>query len=796
MGLVKRPVFQALKCCAGDATRSIKPTITLSILEFNLQKCRNPKEFLQIHAQMVASGFIRDTFAASRLLSFSSAFPFLGLDYSRRLLHRIDNPNAFTWNTLMRACIRRNSPQFSLPLYRLMLGSDSAPDSYTHPIVVHASAVRSSEVEGKLIHAHVVKFGFDSDVYVLNTLINMYSVCGNLTDARLLFDRSPVLDSVSWNSMFAAHVHAGDVKEAFRIFDSMPEQNTIAANSMIALFGKCNLVSDARKLFDGMDARDMVSWTAMISCYEQNELFAEAWELFHRMKREGVSMDEVVMVSALSACSKLGPSKKGEVIHGLIIKDGLDCYVNPQNALIYMYSIHGNIVAARQLFDSCSFLDQISWNSMISGYLKCGLIGEARALFDAMPLKDAVSWSTMIAGYAQHDQFMETLELFSEMQVGHIKPDETTFVSVISACARLSALEQGKWVHAYIKKNGFAINVFLGTTLIDMYMKCGTLETAMEVFNGMKHRGTSTWNAVILGLAMNGLVKESFEKFEEMKSCGVPPNEITFVGVLGACRHSGLVDEGRQHFNTMKQVHGILPNIKHYGCMVDLLGRAGLLREAEELVESMPMTPDVATWGALLGACKKHGAIDIGERVGKKLIELEPHHDGFHVLLANIYASKGKWDDVMELRGTMRQRGVMKIPGCSMIESDGVIHEFLAGDRTHPDIEKIDKTLEEMTRRLKLEGYHPDTTDVAYDIEEEEKETTLYRHSEKLAIAFGLISTPPPAPIRIMKNLRICGDCHDAAKIISRAFQREIILRDRQRFHHFRQGLCSCTDFW
>ncbi|URD94049.1 PPR repeat [Musa troglodytarum] len=652
---------------------------------------------------MVASGFIRDTFAASRLLSFSAASPFLGLDYSRRLLHQIDDPNAFTWNTLMRACIHRNSPQFALPLYRLMLGSDSAPDSYTHPIVIHASAVRSSEVEGKLIHAHVVKFGFDSDVYVLNTLINMYSVC--------------------------------------------------------------NLVSDARKLFDGMDARDVVSWTAMISCYEQNELFAEALELFHRMKREGVSMDEVVMVSVLSACTKLGASKKGEVIHGLIIKDGLASYVNPQNALIYIY-------------------------------LKCGLINEARALFDAMPLTDAVSWSTMIAGYAQHDRFLETLELFSEMQVGHIKPDETTLVSVISACARLSALEQGKWVHAYIKKNDFVINVFLGTTLIDMYMKCGTLETAMEVFNGMKHRGTSTWNAVILGLAMNGHVKESFEKFEEMKRCGVPPNEITFVGVLGACRHAGLVDEGRQHFNTMQQVHGILPNIKHYGCMVDLLGRAGLLREAEELLESMPMTPDVAIWGALLGACKKHGAIDVGERVGKKLVELEPHHDGFHVLLANIYASKGKWDDVMELRGTMRQRGVMKIPGCSMIESDGVIHEFLAGDRTHPYIEKIDKMLEEMARRLKLEGYQPDTTDVAYDIEEEEKEITLYRHSEKLAIAFGLISTLPPAPIRIMKNLRICGDCHDAAKIISRAFQREIILRDRQRFHHFRQGLCSCTDFW
>ncbi|KAJ6823948.1 pentatricopeptide repeat-containing protein-like [Iris pallida] len=321
---------------------------------------------------------------------------------------------------------------------------------------------------------------------------------------------------------------------------------------------------------------------------------------------------------------------------------------------------------------------------------------------------------------------------------------------------------------------------------IDMYMKCGCVDTALEVFNGLEERGISTWNATVFGLAMNGFCKESFEKFTEMENSGVLPNEVTFLGVLlVACRHSGLVDEGRQYFKAMIHNYNIEPNIKHYGCVVDLLSRAGLLREAEELIKSMPMAPDVATWGALLGACKKYGENEIGERIGRNLVELEPKHDGFHVLLSNIYALKGKWDEVMELRGMVKRQRVVKVPGCSMMEFDGVVHEFLAGDSTHPRMKEIEKMLDEMASKLKEDGYQPNTTDVAFDIKEEEKESSLYRHSEKLAVAFGLISTSPPMPIRIMKNLRICSDCHAAAKIISRVFQREIVIRDRQLFHHF-----------
>ncbi|KAM7474339.1 hypothetical protein LguiB_021582 [Lonicera macranthoides] len=461
-----------------------------------------------------------------------------------------------------------------------------------------------------------------------------------------------------------------------------------------------------------------------------------------------------------------------------------------------MYSIYGNIIAAQKLFYGSYHLDQISWNSMISGYLKCGAVEKARSLFDSMPKKDIVSWSAMISGYTQHDRFSETLAMFQDMLLEDIRPDETTLVSVISACTQLTALDQGKWIHAFIKKNGLRVNIILGTTLIDMYMKCGCVDNALEVFYGMEEKGVSSWNALILGFAMNGMVERSLDMFSEMKTCDVVPNDITFVAVLSACRHMGLVDEGRQHFDSMVRTHKIEPNIKHYGCMVDLFGRAGLLKEAEELIRDMPMAPDVATWGALLGACKKHGDNEMGERVGRKLIELQPDHDGFHVLLSNIYASKGNWSDVHEIRGIMMQQGVVKTPGCSMIEANGVVHEFLAGDKSHTQTNEIEDMLNEMAKRLKLLGYSPDTNEVSFDIDDEDKETTLFRHSEKIAIAFGLIATCPPTPIRIMKNLRICVDCHVVAKLVSKAFDREIVVRDRHRFHHFKQGSCSCMEYW
>ncbi|KAK7244828.1 hypothetical protein RIF29_39655 [Crotalaria pallida] len=786
-----------IKSCS-TLKSTLRQTINLSILNTLLPQCTSINHFNQILSQMLLTGFIKDTFAASRLLNFSTHSIFIPFHYSLRIFTHVGNPNAFIWNTLMRAHLERNnSPRDAIFLYRLFLGSENAiPDNYTYPILLRCCTARSSDLEGKEIHCHVVKLGFDSDVYVRNTLMNLYSVCGNMMSARKVFDESPVLDLVSWNTILGGYVQVGDVKEAECVYSRMPERSTIASNSMIVLFGKKGCVVQARQVFDDIQLKDMISWSALVSCYEQNGMYEEALVLFVDMNAHGIMVDEVVAVSAISACTHLAIVKTGMSMHGLALKVGIDAYVSLQNALIHLYSSCGTIMDAQKLFNDGFLLDQISWNSMISGYLRYGSIEDAKTLFDSIPEKDVVSWSAMISGYAQHGRFSEAVAMFQEMQLHGIRPDVTALVSVISACTQLAALDLGKWVHAYISKNKVQVNVILGTTLMDMYMKCGSVENALEIFYAMEQKGVSTWNALILGLAMNGLVEKSLNMFADMKISGTLPNEITFMGVLGACRHMGLVDEGRRYFSSMTQEHKIEPNVKHYGCMVDLLGRAGLLKEAEELIESMPMAPDVATWGALLGACRKHHNNEMGERVGRKLIQLQPDHDGFHVLLSNIYASKGNWVDVLEIRGIMAQQGVVKTPGCSMIEANGIVHEFLAGDMTHPQINDIEHMLDVVAEKLKIEGYTPTTSEVSLDIDEEEKESALFRHSEKLAVAFGLITIAPPTPIRIIKNLRICNDCHTVVKLISKAFDREIVVRDRHRFHHFKHGSCSCMDFW
>ncbi|CAI8596622.1 unnamed protein product [Vicia faba] len=776
---------------------ALTPTINLSILETNLQRCQWVNQFKQILSQMILTGFITDTYAASRLINFSTHSNFIPFYYSLKIFNHLHNPNTFIWNTVMRSHLEHhNSPHQAINFYKLFLLQNTPPDHYTYPILLRSCAARVSEPEGQQIHDHVVKSGFDSDVYVRNTLINLYAVCGNMVSARKVFKESLVLDMVSWNTLLAGYVNVGDVGEAEFVYDRMPVRNTIASNSMIVLFGRKGCVVKARRLFDLIEGKDMVSWSALISCYEQNGMCEEALVLFVNMNVCGVMVDEVVMVTAISACTSLSVVLMGRSVHGLAAKVGIQDYVSLQNALIHLYSSCGEILDAQKLFNGGVLLDLVSWNSMISGYLMCGLIEDAKTLFDSMVEKDVVSWSAMISGYAQHGCFTEAVTLFQEMQLLGIRPDETALVSVISACTHMAALDLGKWIHAYISKNKFQVNVILGTTLLDMYMKCGCVENALEVFYAMEEKGVSTWNALILGLAMNGLVEKSLNMFEKMKNTTTLPNEITFMGVLGACRHMGLVDEGRRYFSSMTQEHKIEPNVKHYGCVVDLLGRAGLLKEAEELIESMPMAPDVATWGALLGACRKHLNNEMGERLGRKLIQLQPDHDGFHVLLSNIYASKGNWSNVLEIRGNMAHHGVVKIPGCSVIEANGTVHEFLAGDKTHSQIKDIELMLNVVAAKLKIEGYAPITNEVSLDIDEEEKETALFSHSEKLAVAFGLITIPPPAPIRIIKNLRICNDCHTVVKLISKAFDREIVIRDRHRFHHFKHGSCSCLDFW
>lgn len=616
-----------------------------------------------------------------------------------------------------------------------MLLSGVLPNSYTFPFVLKSIARISDTSLGNQVHAHVLKLGLGSDAFVHTSLINMYAHICDLDSARLVFYKSGLRDAVSYTALINGYASVGCLGEAKKLFDEMPD-------------------------------RDVVAWNAMIAGYVQQGRYEDALALFREVVDENVVPNESTMVTVLSACARLGSLELGNWVHSWIKEHGLDGNLQLVNALIDMYS-------------------------------KCGELEQALVLFEGMKRKDVISWNVMIGGYTHMNRYKEALMMFRQMLRSNVEPNDVTFLSVLPACAHLGALDLGKWIHIYVDKNFQQLdNVSLRTSLVDMYAKCGNIKAAEQVFTNMDSKSIASWNAMISGLAMHGNANKALELFSRMISEGFKPDDITFVGVLSACNHAGLLDLGRQYFRSMMEEYKISPKMQHYGCVIDLLGRAGLFDEAEALMKTMKMKPDAAIWTSLLGACRDHGHMDLGENVAGHLFELEPENHGAYVLLSNIYAKAGRWDDVARIRTKLNDKGLKKVPGCSSIEVDSVVHEFLVSDKVHPQSNEIYKMLDEMDTLLEKHGFVPDTSEVLYDIDEEWKEGALSHHSEKLAIAFGLISTKPGTTIRIVKNLRVCRNCHSATKLLSKIYKREIIARDRNRFHHFKNGSCSCNDYW
>lgn len=451
---------------------------------------------------------------------------------------------------------------------------------------------------------------------------------------------------------------------------------------------------------------------------------------------------------------------------------------------------------AKELFDMMPCRNVASWNTMLTGYAQAGMLDEARAVFDGMPQKDAVSWAAMLAAYSQGGLSEETLQLFIKMGRCGEWVNRSAFACVLSTCADIAALECGMQLHGKLIKAGYGLGWFVGNALLAMYFKCGNTEDACNAFEEMEERDAVSWNTVIAGYARHGFGKDALEVFDTMRTTSTKPDNITLVGVLAACSHSGLVEKGISYFHSMHRDFGVTAKPEHYTCMIDLLGRAGRLDEAQNLMKDMPFEPDATMWGALLGASRIHRNSELGRRAAEKIFELEPENAGMYVLLSNIYASSGKWRDVGEMRIMMEERGVKKVPGFSWIEVQNKVHTFSVGDCVHPEKEKIYAFLEDLDMRMKKAGYVSATGMVLHDVEEEEKEHMLKYHSEKLAVAYGILNIPLGRPIRVIKNLRVCGDCHNAFKYISAIEGRLIILRDSNRFHHFRDGSCSCGDYW
>ncbi|KAJ7942987.1 Pentatricopeptide repeat-containing protein [Quillaja saponaria] len=443
------------------------------------------------------------------------------------------------------------------------------------------------------------------------------------------------------------------------------------------------------------------------------------------------------------------------------------------------------------------FIAMIRTELMIM-YVKFGEPGLADFLFKTMVERDLVAWNALIASCVQNGHANKALALVREMDVARTKPDAVTVVSALSACGQLGSSEIGEELYCIARKEGIDCNIIVENARLDMQVKCGNVDMAIKLFEEMPQRNLISWSTMIVGYAINGESEKALSLFDKMQNEGLHPNYITFLGVLSACSHAGLVREGWRYFNRMNNLDNknMKPRKEHYACMVDLLGRSGHLQEAYNFIKSMPIEPDSGVWGALLGACAIHQDVELGQHVADILFELAPDIASYHVLMSNMYASAGRWDFVKKVRWRMRKKGVRKLAAYSSVELNGNIHVFYGGDRLHPQTQFIYKKLDDLFKEMKSLGYIPKTNSVYHDVESEEKEATLSTHSEKIAIAFSLINVQPELPIRVMKNLRICDDCHTFSKHVSIISKREIVMRDKIRFHHFKNGVCSCKDYW
>lgn len=443
------------------------------------------------------------------------------------------------------------------------------------------------------------------------------------------------------------------------------------------MYFSCGLDAAARRVFYSADdsALDVVSWNSLISGYLQNGRCREALLVFENMMCGSIAMDAITPVSALIACGRIGAIDLGRSIHALVVTYGfkLNCYLG---------------------------------SSLISMYARCGCVDDARKLFDRIPERNVVCWTSMISGCTQSGEFKESIELFREMQMAGVRADDTTIASVVSSCAQLGALTQGRYIHKYCDVNNIGNLLSVKNALIDMYSKCGDVQKAFQVFQVLTQPDVISWSTMISGLAINGYSQEALDLFSKMELSGeVMPNEITFLGVLTACSHGGLVDKGYHYFNQIVHPYGLVPQIEHYGCIVDLLGRANRLEEAYKFIKQMPIEPDVVIWRSLLFACRAEGNVEQAEYAAQRILELEPRKCGGHVLLSNIYAVSSRWSDVKSVRGVMSSHNIQKLPGCSFIELNGVVHEFLATDRSHHQSESISELLLVINRHLVLESY-------------------------------------------------------------------------------------------
>ncbi|GAB4841647.1 hypothetical protein Ancab_022362 [Ancistrocladus abbreviatus] len=859
----------------------------------------------QIHAHLITSSAQHDSVFLSTKLVFMYGKCGL-LSDAEKLFENMPHRTIFSWNAMIGAYVSNEKPFQALELYYEMRVLEVTLDACTFPCVLKACGMLKDLKLGTEIHGYIVKSGYDSNGFVVNAIVSMYTKCDDIAGARQLFDRIRERgDVVLWNSIISAYSAKGQHLEALMLFRQMqragvnPNTYTFVAalqaceepffrrlgmgihsailksnnhldlyvaNALVVMNTRCGRMGDAVAIFERMTEKDHISWNSMLSSFVQNGLFSEALQFLRRMQVRGQKPDQVSLISILAASGRLENLLNGKEAHAYALKNGSYADIQVGNTLIDMYAKCGHMNYVEGVFRKLPSKDHISWTTVIAGYAQskcyikalkvfweaqadgmpvdammigsillvciglkqlhyakelhcyttktglwdlvigntlmdaygeCGNIGYASRVFNFIQKKDVVSWTCMISAYVDNGLANEALSLYSPMQENGVEPDSVTMVSLLGAAASLSALKKGIEIHGFLVRRGFVLEGSIISSLVNMYACCGTLEDSYKLFNDSVNKDTVLWTSLINAIGMHGQGKKAIELFNKMEAENVYPDHITFLSLLYACSHSGLIDEGQRFLEIMRCKYQLEPWPEHYACVVDLLGRGNRLEEAYQFVRDMSVKPNAVVWCALLGACHVHGNRVLGEIAAQKLLNLEPDNPGNYVLVSNVFAATGRWDDVEEVRKRMRGKGLKKNPACSWIEVRNKVHTFMARDKSHPQCDEIYLKLAEIVTVLEKEGgYKPQIKYVLHNIEEEQKAEILYGHSERLAIAYGLLETSKGTPIRVTKNLRICGDCHNFMKLVSKFFGREIVVRDASRFHHFLQGTCSCGDFW
>ncbi|XAR66728.1 hypothetical protein NMG60_11013048 [Bertholletia excelsa] len=665
-----------------------------------LRQCTTIRQCQQLHAQFFFTGAYCSAYLAARLVSTYTRLGLLNDARKAFNLTLVECPsNLLLWNSILRANVMYGGYEEALRVYCQMRKLGVAADGFTFPLVIRACAQMGDPRLCKIIHSHACQKGLQYHLHVANELLGIYGKIGDMDDARKLFDKMPVRSHISWNTIVSGFALNFDPCGALEMFHHME--------------------------LEGFEP-NAVTWTSLLSSHARCGYHEETLSFYDVMRKKGIGTTAESLAVVISVCADLSAFDKGEVIHGYVIRGGFESYVFVKNSLICMYGKDGAIDHAETLFSEMESKNLVSWNALISSYAESGLSDEAFALFSELENSNSVvrpnviSWSAVIGGFASKGHGEKSLELFRRMQLAKVAANSITISTILSVCAELSGLGIGREIHGYLIKAAMDRNNLVANGLINMYAKCGSLRKAHLVFEKIDGRDLISWNSMIAGYGMHGLGNDALKTFKEMIKAGYHPDGITFVAVLSACSHSGLVSDGRKLFSQMKE-NGVEPQVEHYSCIVDLLGRAGFLQQAVDVVRSMPMEPNAFVWGSLLNSCRMHKYIDIAEETASQILNLDPKAagSGSYMMVSDIYAANGKWEDSARARISAKTKGLKKIPGQSWIEVKKKVHVFAAGNALQTGIGEVYKTLKYLGLQMEMEGYVQDTNFLAQDGGEE-----------------------------------------------------------------------------